>query len=345
MGLLDDAKEKAKALAGLLASYYQTGAQMYFPNEADVKARPDLAKGLLQFVPGPGDAISGYDAIQSAKQGNYGEAALNGVGLLPFIPALGGLTVFHGSPHKFSKFDMSKIGTGEGAQAYGHGLYMAESPKVAKEYADKLAQGKPYLDGKPFDQALKELPISDQAKRILEFDMANHDPARIERFARQGHPEYVEAWNILKYAENNPGTMYKVDIPDEAVSRMLDWDKPLSQQAPEVQRAAKDFFARNPEAGALWKGAEVSPRNMTGQQLYQKLSQGSVNGKNYVAGGDISKALRDAGITGIRYLDGGSRGAGSGTSNYVLFSDQLPRIIETNGVPTGQVPWKPGEWK
>ena len=29
---------------------------------------------------------------------------------------------------------MSKIGTGEGAQAYGHGLYMADSPKVAEEY-------------------------------------------------------------------------------------------------------------------------------------------------------------------------------------------------------------------
>lgn len=51
---------------------------------------------------------------------------------LNFAPAM---TVWHGSPHKFSKFDMSKIGTGEGAQAYGHGLYMAESPEVAKTYA------------------------------------------------------------------------------------------------------------------------------------------------------------------------------------------------------------------
>ena len=43
-------------------------------------------------------------------------------------------TVWHGSPHKFDKFDSSKIGTGEGAQAYGHGLYLAESDDVARSY-------------------------------------------------------------------------------------------------------------------------------------------------------------------------------------------------------------------
>ena len=38
---------------------------------------------------------------------------------------IGAATVWHGSPHKFYAFDASKIGTGEGAQAYGHGLYFA----------------------------------------------------------------------------------------------------------------------------------------------------------------------------------------------------------------------------
>lgn len=50
----------------------------------------DIGKGLLSFTPGVGDAISGYDAVQSARQGNYGEAALNGMGLLPFVPSMGG---------------------------------------------------------------------------------------------------------------------------------------------------------------------------------------------------------------------------------------------------------------
>ena len=50
------------------------------------------------------------------------------------------LTAFHGTPHKIlGKFDISKVGTGEGAQAYGHGMYFAEAPTVAKEYQRKLS--------------------------------------------------------------------------------------------------------------------------------------------------------------------------------------------------------------
>ena len=45
-----------------------------------------------------------------------------------------GIRAYHGSPYDFEKFDLSKIGTGEGAQAYGHGLYFAENPAVAAEY-------------------------------------------------------------------------------------------------------------------------------------------------------------------------------------------------------------------
>ena len=38
-----------------------------------------------------------------------------------------GIRAYHGSPYDFDRFDMSKIGTGEGAQSYGHGIYLAEN--------------------------------------------------------------------------------------------------------------------------------------------------------------------------------------------------------------------------
>ena len=44
------------------------------------------------------------------------------------------LEAWHGSPHKFDRFSMDQIGTGEGAQAYGHGLYFADEIDVAKGY-------------------------------------------------------------------------------------------------------------------------------------------------------------------------------------------------------------------
>lgn len=48
------------------------------------------------------------------------------------------IRAYHGSPHDFDRFDMSKIGTGEGAQAFGHGLYFAEREGTARSYRDKL---------------------------------------------------------------------------------------------------------------------------------------------------------------------------------------------------------------
>jgi len=48
---------------------------------------------------------------------------------------------------------------------------------------------------------------------------------------------------------------------------------------------------------------------------------------------DASATLRQAGIPGIRYLDGGSRSAGQGSSNYVVFpgNEGLLSILERNG--------------
>jgi hypothetical protein len=43
--------------------------------------------------------------------------------------------------------------------------------------------------------------------------------------------------------------------------------------------------------------------------------------------------MRQAGIPGIKYLDGGSRNAGQGSSNFVVFDDGLLKILERNGQP------------
>lgn len=43
---------------------------------------------------------------------------------------------------------------------------------------------------------------------------------------------------------------------------------------------------------------------------------------------EASQRLREAGIAGNRYLDAGSRGAGQGTHNYVVFDDSKLNITE-----------------
>lgn len=59
-----------------------------------------------------------------------------------------GFPAYHGSPHDFDKFSLHKIGTGEGAQAYGWGLYFAGEKAVADYYKNALAKPPTvYVDG------------------------------------------------------------------------------------------------------------------------------------------------------------------------------------------------------
>lgn len=52
------------------------------------------------------------------------------------------ISALHASPHSFRKFDTAFMGKGEGAQAYGWGLYFAENPEVNRSYMNQFAQDK-----------------------------------------------------------------------------------------------------------------------------------------------------------------------------------------------------------
>lgn len=247
------------------------------------------------------------------------------------LTALKAATVFHGSPHKFTKFDPKKIGTGEGAQAYGHGLYVAESDRVAKQYADTLTDKAPkFLDGVPAAQlstAQKSAlgMLSDAGGNVnAALLAAKTDMARSSGAGAEFH---VERYNTLRdiargksKAQVGEPSLYKIDLPDEAIARMLDWDKPLSQQ-----KELKDVFNKINNEISLPKLQDAEGAGFA----YQALAN-AVGGQ-----ANASALLRSYGIPGIRYLDQGSRGAGQGTSNFVVFpkEEELLRILERNGVP------------
>jgi hypothetical protein len=257
-----------------------------------------------------------------------------------------GAIVYHGSPHKFDKFDSSKIGTGEGAQAYGHGLYLAESPDVAGIYQKTLSGRLPtgwsdkypesaraYIRGVVGDVADGSLTAEKAAKYIQNAN-ANMRSYPADKLAA----ELAEGANLTK------GNLYKVDLPDEAIAKMLDWDKPLSQQAPEVQKAIAGSNVRLSsmqgghkifDPAMPWQGGHAYQdltSKLTPSGVVQVMGPGSGNSKG-AAQRLASEHLRELGIPGIRYLDGGSRGAGTGTSNYVVFpgEEHLLKILERNG--------------
>ena len=168
-----------------------------------------------------------------------------------------GITAYHGSPYDFDKFDLSKIGTGEGAQAYGHGLYFAENPGTAQSYRDSLSDLKPRaIEGQP-DLTLPSWiakkveshnPIAindvraDFKNRLAEMQRQVSDPSTPQPWLVEGNiPGIQNILSALDHVESGAkiapaGRMYHVSINADP-EHFLDWDKPLSEQSPQVQQA------------------------------------------------------------------------------------------------------------
>ena len=242
--------------------------------------------------------------------------------------AMAAATVWHGSPHKFDKFDSSKIGTGEGAQAYGHGLYLAESPDVAGSYA-KMG----FSPNRRANDMAESLYL-DRWNTVRELE--KQKAAGVTRFGVKWDGIWdrrlSEALADAAKRGPRPENLYKVDLPDEHIAKMLDWDKPLSQQAPEVR------------AAVMATKKQLTPddiENLGGAGAVRALYDPANKIDNFLGTWESLRGKRDAGetllrqhgIPGIRYLDGGSRGTGQGTSNFVVFpgNEGLLKILERNG--------------
>jgi hypothetical protein len=284
------------------------------------------------------------------------ELAESGAGRMPRGAAPRGAVVWHGSPHKFDAFDSSKIGTGEGAQAYGHGLYLADAPDTAKFYQHQYGTPEIREGGRLIDPGTLDVMTSrGHALSSLQSSGGSIDDAiaGLDGMTKHG-PEYKAAADWLRANRGKidfqHGNLYKVDLPDEQIAKMLDWDKPLSQQAPEVQKALqptidKVLRTRVANAPALEQGHTLFPSEMSavqagtmkGGDFYRLLHAGEIRSGKALPAAEkerlMVQGLQQSGLPGIRYLDGGSRSAGQGSSNYVVFpgNESLLQILERNG--------------
>jgi hypothetical protein len=257
------------------------------------------------------------EALETAKQSGITYEALKPLpGKIETSP--NAITAFHGSPHDFDKFDLSRIGTGEGAQAYGRGLYFAENEGVAKEYRDTLGR----VRGKIPDDIISLPP--DMRKAVQTHADTDVDAITAAKRAQymssalrdKPLPEVTDMIERVRDAKR--GKMYQVAIKADP-EHFLDWDKPLSEQHPKVQEAVSPLLDKyhadvaktyggppDPAWGDLAGNMTPPPRaefnKFTGQRLVEALGNRAVNSP------EVASALRQAGIPGIKYLDQGSRG-------------------------------------
>jgi hypothetical protein len=104
--------------------------------------------------------------------------------------------LWHGTPHKVDKFSTSKIGTGEGVQAFGWGLYFTDLKSIAENYARKLADELFFYDGKPIsDKVYDYLFLADDPGFDIKFDgkrIKELAPIAIDKINNEYIPDFKE---------------------------------------------------------------------------------------------------------------------------------------------------------
>lgn len=325
-------------------------------------ARGGMLQGMAELSPAADvrDMLQGSgELMQGALQGRGWDAA-QGAGLLgaatlgTLLPgsaggyrqaaeevaeevAPTGIRAYHGSPHSFDEFSTEHIGKGEGAQAYGHGLYFAEAEDAARAYRDALER--PMVGGQSVytgdfstaaQEAIWQAAESHGAKSTD--DVADFLQSRLDELGDMlpysSARTYRETISELREAGNKPvnlGSMYEVNIranPEE----FLDWDAPLSEQPENVRGVLSGIYADD----AL--GSDIA-RQMADDARTGAIERGQTAATTLGASQEAAaESLRGLGIPGIRYYDQLSRDAAEGTRNYVVFDDALIDIIRKYGL-------------
>jgi hypothetical protein len=335
---------------------YKTGRNVYrrqhshYAPEADEKFAAEKTRNsgmggyLVEDEAGTSLAVSDPDIVKILKKysagGRTGYASKGRVGVVGNIvdkaldlvmgegdeAAQAGIRAYHSSPHDFDKFDLSKIGTGEGAQAYGHGLYFAESPEVSgrggqywnKFNSDRYRKLGPYdthaaemlkaqnWDREKTSEKLRELSqkYMDEAKSA-----ANEDSKRRALYSAEGNRLSADLLDAGYHV--GPHT-YEVNIAADP-NQLLDWDKPLSEQPEQVAKVFKRLGEN--DASKYGEGGGLSyymgdPESYSGENIYRYLA-------SQFGGPKVSEILKAEGIPGIKFLDAGSRGAATTTQSHI----------------------------
>ncbi len=207
-------------------------------------------------------------------------------------PAPAPIRVYHASPHSFDKVDLSKVGSGQGLNTYGHGFYTAENPNTMEWYVDFFKRrGSGW--GKPEPKVNRyEMDLHVPQDRILDLDAPlSQQPEPVQAAVKAAVDPFMQTnKNLRKHgtAWDQPGSFYYHN---------------LSHSLNQAERG---------QPTSLWD------RFMRSTEL-----------PNHKPASDV---LREKGIQDLKYLDQHSRSRGVGTANHVAIDDSIIEILRKYGL-------------
>ncbi len=244
---------------------------------------------------------------------------------------------WHGTPHVWESEPgfphgrprLDKMGTGEGAQAYGWGWYSADAEQVGKSYRNA---GRSDLDlYEPTPEATAEFNRLYPSGSAVFGRLHGVNSASLATWlkSKTGLADEIRAsvpkHLIELYAKSKEkGALYHLDIPDAVMPHLLDWDKPLSEQSPAVRKALagqSEKVTADEIYRSLVKDGDPNQKMLDGSTLgewareYANREAYTKKGAHFYAelsgslGGDrkASEHLASLGIVGTRYMDEHSR--------------------------------------
>lgn len=250
-------------------------------------------------------------------------------------------SAFAGSRVDYDEPSLEAIGTGEGAQVHGWGLYYALNRDVAEQYRTEFMRN--YESATDYVNKQKEYytGIRKYAQEQVKFLQENKKPDEIyfgdetvaqaiKRLteAQKLHTKRLQELNAIDV--NKPlGQVHEVDIPENPY--LLDEQKSFSEQSDIVKKGiinTLNSMNLSDKQKAMFKD-NIENRRDTGKEIYEELTVAMAKsrgaGLQYSSEENIplvSKALSENGIKGITY-DGYQDGR-----CFVIFNPKDVKVIQ-----------------
>lgn len=238
-----------------------------------------------------------------------------------------GIELWHGSPADFEKFSLKFIGTGEGNQTFGRGLYFAQAREVADEYRKNLTSRYGFDEGK--GGTLYKVKLNADPKDFLNWDGDfNSQPEIVQKI-------------LAPYIEKRVDDLEKAR--DELIAKNSDIPIKSRQELKDGLSIVDIMWMDRLSGGEIVK--ELTKAGVPGIRYLDEASREnrfqiilSVKGKPYETEPIFARNRAQAEKLAADYKDKGydviidNRGlSDEGTRNFVVFDDELIDIVAKYG--------------